>query len=127
MARRLRGGTAGRDAGGVRDRRRGGDRARRGVALAIDRPGRTVELGYAIAPSARGRGVATEALRQLTAWALSELDVLRIELRINVDNEASKRVAERCGFVREGVLRSMPLKAGVWGDLEVWSRLATDP
>ena len=72
-------------------------------------------------------GVATEALRQLTAWALSELDVLRIELRINVDNEASKRVAQHCGFVREGVLRSMPLKAGVWGALEVWSRLATDP
>jgi RimJ/RimL family protein N-acetyltransferase len=98
-----------------------------GVALAIDRPGRTVELGYAISPSARGRGVATEALRQLTAWALSDLGVLRVELRINVDNEASKRVAERCGYVREGVLRSMPLKDGAWGDLEVWSRLATDP
>jgi RimJ/RimL family protein N-acetyltransferase len=46
---------------------------------------------------------------------------------ISVENEASKRVAERCGYLLEGVLRSVYLKPGRWEDTEVWSHLATDP
>jgi RimJ/RimL family protein N-acetyltransferase len=100
-----------------------------GLALApkLDREARTAELGYVVAPAARGRGVATEALRQLTAWALDELDMLRLELLISVENGASKRVAERCGYLREGVLRSLHVKQGLREDTEIWSRLATDP
>jgi RimJ/RimL family protein N-acetyltransferase len=99
-----------------------------GLALAphIDREARTAELGYVVAPAARGRGVATEALRQLTEWAFGELDLLRLELMISVANEASKKVAKRCGYVREGVLRSVHIKQDVWEDTEIWSRLATD-
>jgi RimJ/RimL family protein N-acetyltransferase len=100
-----------------------------GLALVptIDREARTAELGYVVAPAARGRGVATEALRQLTSWAFGELNMLRLELLISVENGASKRVAERCGYVREGVLRSLHVKQGVHEDTEIWSRLATDP
>jgi RimJ/RimL family protein N-acetyltransferase len=93
----------------------------------IDRVARTVELGYAVAPHARGRGVATEALRQLTDWALTTLGALRIELMISAENEPSRRVAERCGYVREGVLRSLYVKPGVREDTEIWSRLPGDP
>ena len=98
-----------------------------GLALAptIDRETQTSELGYVVAPAARGRGVATEALRQLTKWALAE-GMLRIELLISVDNPASQKVAERCGYVREGVLRSTYVKPGRREDTEIWSRLATD-
>ena len=100
-----------------------------GLALAprIDREERTAELGYVVAPAARGRGIATEALRLLTEWGFSELDVLRLELWIDVVNEASKRVAERCGYLREGVLRSVYFKQGMRRDFEIWSRLPTDP
>ena len=96
-----------------------------GVALApsIDPAGREAELGYVVAAHARGRGVATEALRQLSAWAFSELGALRLELRISVDNEPSKRVAGRCGYRREGVLRSVHLKQDRREDCEVWSLL----
>jgi RimJ/RimL family protein N-acetyltransferase len=99
-----------------------------GIALApeIDRATRTVELGYMVAPEARGRGVATEALRLATEWAFSELGAERIELLIAVDNPGSKLVAERCGYHREGVLRSVFLKQGVRRDMEIWSRLPTD-
>jgi RimJ/RimL family protein N-acetyltransferase len=99
-----------------------------GVAVVprIDRESKTAELGYVVAPAARGRGVAAEALRQLTAWALSELGMLRVELMISVENGASKRVAERCGYVREGVLRSLYFKQGVREDTEIWSRLPSD-
>jgi RimJ/RimL family protein N-acetyltransferase len=98
-----------------------------GIAVApqIDRDTQTAELGYVVAPHARGRGVATEALRQLTDWAL-EQGMYRLELLISVDNDASKKVAERCGYVREGVLRSLHFKQGLREDTEIWSRLATD-
>lgn len=52
---------------------------------------------------------------------------MRLELWIDVVNEASKRVAERCGYVREGVLRSVYFKQGRRHDFEIWSRLPTDP
>ena len=99
-----------------------------GIAVApqIDRATRTAELGYVVAPAARGRGVATEALRRLTEWAFSELGMERLELLISVENESSKRVAVRCGYVREGVLRSKHFKGDLREDTEIWSRLPSD-
>ena len=94
------------------------------VALVqIDRAGRQAEAGYVVAPRARGRGIAVRALQLLTEWALGELELERIELRISSDNVASVRVAERCGYVREGVLRSLHLKQGLRDDVAVYSRL----
>ena len=99
-----------------------------GIAVApqIDRTARTAELGYVVAPAARGRGVASEALRLLTEWAFAELGMERLELLISVENEASKRVAARCGYVREGVLRSHHVKGELREDTELWSRLPSD-
>ena len=99
-----------------------------GLALVprIEQEARTAELGYVVAPAARGRGVATAALRLLTDWAFAELGALRLELHIGVTNEASKRVAERNGYRLEGVLRSLYLKPGVREDTELWSRLLGD-
>ena len=99
-----------------------------GLALAprIEREARTAELGYVVAPAARGRGVATTALRLLTEWALAELGALRLELLIGVTNDVSKRVAERNGYHFEGVLRSLHFKQGVREDTEIWSRLPGD-
>ena len=106
-----------------------GDERLLGLALVprIDTEARTAELGYVVSPDARRRGVATGALRLLTDWAFGHLDALRLELLIGTENEASKRVAVRNGYVREGVLRSLYVKPGVWEDTEIWSRLATDP
>ena len=92
----------------------------------IDREGCEAEAGYIVAPQARGRGIAARALRLLTDWAVEELELERVELRITADNFASIRVAERAGFVREGVLRSVHFKQGLRTDLAVYSRLAGD-
>ena len=99
-----------------------------GLALVpkIEREAQTAELGYIVAPAARGRGVATATLGLLTEWAFTELDMLRLELLITVTNGPSKRVAERNGYRREGVLRSLYVKEGVRDDVEMWSRLASD-
>jgi RimJ/RimL family protein N-acetyltransferase len=99
-----------------------------GLALVprIEREAQTAELGYIVAPAARGRGVATATLRLLTDWAFTELGALRLELVISVENHPSKRIAERNGYRREGVLRSVHVKQGVRDDVEIWSRLASD-
>ena len=97
------------------------------LAPVIDREAREVELGYIVAPGARGRGVATQALRRLTDWAFATLGALRITLIIDAENAPSRRVAERCGYVHEGTLRSSHLKQGLRIDAELWSRLPSDP
>jgi RimJ/RimL family protein N-acetyltransferase len=63
-------------------------------------------VGYWLAPEARGRGAAAHAVRLLARWAFAELGLARLELTCGPDNEASQHVAERCGFSREGLLRS---------------------
>ena len=75
---------------------------------------------------ARGRGVASEALQRLTSWAFQEQDMYRLQLLISVSNEASKRVAQRCGYRFEGVLRGLYVKQDQREDTESWSRLVTD-
>jgi RimJ/RimL family protein N-acetyltransferase len=99
-----------------------------GLALAphIDRSALEAELGYIVASGARGRGVATEALIALTTWAFEELAMQRIVLIIDVENVASQRVAERAGYVLEGVMRSTYLKQDRRVDAGLWSRLPSD-
>lgn len=58
------------------------------------------EIGYWIAAEARGRGVATRAVRMLTAWAHDELGLDRVEIHIHKDNDASHGVPLRAGYER---------------------------
>lgn len=51
----------------------------------------------------------------------------RLQLFVDVENPASLRVAERSGYVREGVMRSVHVKNGRRIDAVVLSRLPTDP
>ena len=64
-----------------------------------------VQIGYWVKREARGRGVATRALRLLSHWALEELATGRVQLLAEPENPSSQRVAEKAGFRREGVLR----------------------
>ena len=97
-----------------------------GLAPAIDLDARELELGYIVASGARGRGVATEILRLLTEWAFEAIHAERAFLIIDVENRASQRVAERCGYQHEGDMRSIHLKDGQRIDAGLWSRLPTD-
>lgn len=98
-----------------------------GLAPHIDREGDEAELGYIVASGARGQGVGSEILRRLTAWAFTELRSQRLFLIIDVDNRASLRIAQRCGYQREGVMRSIHMKQQRRSDAELWSRLPSDP
>lgn len=62
--------------------------------------------GYWLAREARGHGYISRALRVVARWAFADLGLARLELTADPENLASQRVAERCGFQREGHLRS---------------------
>jgi RimJ/RimL family protein N-acetyltransferase len=87
----------------------------------------TGHVGYWVAAQARGRGVAADALRALSRWAFESLGLGRIELVTDPENIASQRVAEKAGFQREGVLRSMLLnRDGSRRDGVIFSLLPED-
>ena len=64
------------------------------------------EVGYWLGVQARRQGHATRAVRLVCAWGQTALGLERIDLLAATGNLASQRVAERCGFRREAVLRS---------------------
>jgi RimJ/RimL family protein N-acetyltransferase len=84
------------------------------------------ELGWWVAAEARGRGVATAGARLFARWALEHVGLARIDCFVDVDNLASQRVAERAGFVRDGVLRSWHEHRGRRRSMVSYGLLASD-
>ena len=66
---------------------------------------RTAELGYYLAREYWGRGIVTEAVRQLCERVFAQTDILRIYAESFSDNVGSRRVLEKAGFQLEGILR----------------------
>jgi RimJ/RimL family protein N-acetyltransferase len=64
------------------------------------------EVGYWVAPQARGRGVCTRAVRLASRWVFERPGMERLQLRADEENVASRKVAENAGFTQEGILRS---------------------
>lgn len=96
------------------------DRVIGGIALRLSPEHRLAELGYGLARSAWGRGLATEAVRAVMDTAFVLLPLLnRIRAVADPRNVASLRVMERLGMVREGVLRQNRVVRGELVD-EVW-------
>jgi RimJ/RimL family protein N-acetyltransferase len=84
------------------------------------------EVGYWVKREARGRGVATRALGLVAGWALVDKGLGRFQLRADIENEPSQRVAEKAGFVREGVLRSSLVHKGERRDVSMYSLVRED-
>lgn len=87
----------------------------------INRTHRFGNLGYWVRTSATRRGVATEAVRQVAAFAFQSTDLVRLEIVCAAGNVASQRVAERVGAAREGVLRHRLLLRGEPVDAVMYS------
>lgn len=83
------------------------------------------EIAYWVLPSARGQGVATRACIAATRWA-HDLGLHRIQLEHSTRNDASRHVALKAGFVKEGTKRGANLHADGWHDMTLYSHLATD-
>ena len=84
------------------------------------------EIGYFCVPAARGRGVTAEAVRVVAGYLLRERGVERLDWFADVENVASRRVAEKSGFRIEGVLRRGLVVRGARHDCWVGSLIPDD-
>jgi ribosomal-protein-alanine N-acetyltransferase len=64
------------------------------------------EVGYWVAPQARGRGICSRAVRLVSRWVIADCGIERLQLRADEQNAASRKVAVNAGFTEEGTLRS---------------------
>jgi RimJ/RimL family protein N-acetyltransferase len=92
----------------------------------LDWEERRASIGYWTAAAARQRGVAGRGVKVLSRWAFADLGLARVQIFADVENPASQRVAERAGFVREGVLRSYSQLDGRRYDAAIFSLLPSD-
>jgi [ribosomal protein S5]-alanine N-acetyltransferase len=74
-----------------------------------------------------GRGYATEAVQLLTDYLFDNKHQHRIHLVILPENVASRRIAEKCGYVLEGTVRGAMFSGGRSQDVLLYSLLRTDP
>ena len=88
----------------------------------------TADVGYWLLPEGRRSGYAARAVRLVASWVFATSPVARLQLWTEAENAPSQRVAERSGFVREGVLRSFRTRRdGRRFDAVFYSRLPDDP
>ncbi|CAN6439724.1 unnamed protein product [Victoria cruziana] len=85
------------------------------------------EIGYVLAHRYWGKGIATSAVRMAVRAVFAEFPGLqRIEGLVDTENYGSQRVLEKCGFVREGVLRKYMLLKGRMRDMVIFGILSED-
>lgn len=124
-----------------RSRRRwaAGEPSRWGVALEDDdrlvgtcgfnnwsREHRRAELAFDLAPAQWGKGLMRQAVAAALRWTYLQDRVDRVHALVRVDNLRSERLLERCGFVREGRLRSYRLCRGEPHDFHMYALLRSD-
>ena len=84
----------------------------------------SAEVGYRVAETANGRGIAAEALRQVVNLAFSKHQLQRLEATSRPENAGSIKVLERNGFVQFGKARRSFELQGTWYDLLYFERHA---
>jgi len=89
-------------------------------ALPADRVG---EIGYWLAPAARGQGLMTRAARALLDHGFRTLGLHRIQIRCATGNRASRAIPERLGFALEGVVREAEWVNDHYNDLALYAML----
>ncbi len=84
------------------------------------------DIGYALDSDYQGRGYMTEAVRRLIRFGFEELKLHRIWATCDIDNDPSRRLMERVGMEREGLLRDDKLLRGEWRSSYLYSILASE-
>jgi RimJ/RimL family protein N-acetyltransferase len=101
------------------------DRALGLVSLRVVTDG-TGSVAVSVFPEARGKGVGPAALQLIARWAIAESGFRRVEAEADVANTASRRMIEKAGFFREGVLRDHCDTHGVRHDCEMFALVRAD-
>lgn len=92
----------------------------------IDSMNRVGQIGYWLSESFQGKGIVNQSISRLILYGWEYLNLNRLEIRIPLENKPSINVAERLGFVKEGVLRSWANFNDTFLDVYLYSKLKTD-
>lgn len=92
----------------------------------ITEENRSGEVGFWVRTSQAGKGIATTATALIVLFGFKELKLHKIVLLAAVDNPASWRIAEKLGFVYEGIQRHEQLLPRGWVNLKCYSMLETE-
>jgi RimJ/RimL family protein N-acetyltransferase len=84
------------------------------------------EIGWATLPTARGRGVTSDAVAAVCRWGFAALDLEVVEALVAVGNWASRAVAQKSGFAFDGTRRSAMLQRGTRRDSWSFTLLRDD-
>lgn len=84
------------------------------------------EIGYELHKNYWGKGIASEALDAVIAYGFEQLKLQRIQALIEPPNIASLKLAEKQGFIREGLLRNYEFTCGKFDDMYMYSLLRQD-
>lgn len=86
----------------------------------------TASVGYILAPQARGKGYATEAVRALVDFLFRDEAIHRVVLDIDVRNLRSTKLAERLGFRLEATHIENDFLKGEWCSMHVFALLSRE-
>jgi ribosomal-protein-alanine N-acetyltransferase len=81
------------------------------------------EVGYMILPEYHGKGITTEAVQCVVDYGFNTMQLHSIEGVIDPENEASQRVLQKCGFVKEAHFKENEYFDGKFIDAVVYSKL----
>jgi len=97
-----------------------------GFVLKDDVDRRTAEFGYWLGEAFWGRGIASEAVKAMTAYLFENFALCRIQALVYEWNPASRRVLEKAGYVCEARLRSSVTKDGQTIDAFLFAMVRPD-
>lgn len=90
----------------------------------FDSGNKRIEIGYWMSQYVQGKGIMIRSVRKLIEFAFSELGMNRIQIKVAVNNDKSKRIPEKLGFRMEGIERDGELLVdNVFTDIVVYSLL----
>lgn len=92
----------------------------------VDERIRSTEIGYWLGEQATGRGLMTRSVRAMLGFVFDDLQLNRVGLKAEVDNQRSRAVAERLGFIFEGIQRQGWINGEKLVDMATYAMLVGD-
>ena len=87
---------------------------------------RMASVAIRLSPSCQGQGFGTEALAAVTDFCFEKTELRRIWAEADVRNIPSQRMLEKCGYIKEGMIRQGKM-VNTWCDYFIYGKLASDP
>lgn len=94
--------------------------------LSFKQPNNRAVVGYNLLPEYWGKGYATEITKALVQYLFTERNAARIEALVQEENIGSRKVLEKSGFIKEGLLRNFAFINGIYKNVCYYGLIRED-